>query len=1238
MSKKVTLKKSEKTEKTEKTEKPKKIQKIEKTEKTKKPKKTEKTEKLKKNQKTEKIEKIEKTVEERYKKSNLHERVFVNPGMFIGSDKPISVEVYIPETDTETNKIKMTKKMIEYIPGLYKIVDELIVNAMDQYMRTGLVKKIKIGINSESITVENDGPGIDIEFHKDEKMYVPELIFGNLLTSENYDETEQRIVGGKNGLGAKLANIFSTKFQLECITKNKKYVQTWTNNMYDKTEPKITETKSNDLVKITFFPDLERFKLKELNSDFQKLIEKRCYDISSCTGQGLSVYFNGKVIKTKTFEDYISLHIGNKLERKRAFQSNEKEEIKKTMNKRRIWEVGACFNPDPSSEFEQVSFVNGIWTLNGGQHVKDMETQITRKLIEELKKNSKLKDLEIKPGYIKNRLMLFVKSTIVNPDFPSQSKEEMVTPFGSFDYRFWLSPDFIKTLSNCGIISEIIEDAEMKEAKKIAKKTDGKKKSNIIGISKYEHAHWAGTKKSGECILFLTEGDSAKAMAMTCYSVVPNARNFIGIFPLRGKLLNVRDATQKQLKTNEEIMCLKQIIGLAENKVYTKASELNYGKILIFTDADVDGHHIKGLIMNFIEKWWPSLPLNIKDFITTLNTPVIKATSKKTKKVIPFYSEEEFDQWKDKSEKNSEKNYNIKYYKGLGTNSKTEAKEFFKKFHDYITSYEFNNNSSELLDKIFNKKRADDRKQWLLDYNPKNRDMSIDSLRVLPINKFINEIFITFSYADNERSIPHICDGLKPSLRKIFYAINECVKKSTKMVEVAGTVIKETHYQHGDASLYSTMTSMAQNFWCSNNINLLFPDGQYGDRNQGGKNASSARYISTKINDIANCIFVQQDAPLLEYSYLEGHKVEPKYYLPIIPMILVNGTQGIGTGFSATIPRFNPLDLVKSIKRLMSGEDTACEKGKRLVPWYSLYKGEIIREKANKYISVGKYQFLGDNTVEITELPVETWSEDYIDFIRTKVIGYTEEVKKMKLKETKKNDKKQKQGDPTKEILVSQHSNCTDIVFKLTISFNDTKLYETYHKNPEKFEKDFKLRKNINMTNMYLYNSEGKLQKYKSVEEILFDFYDLRLNLYQKRYQFMIDKLKSELLLISTKVRYIKETLIGQNEPDNKDGLKIAGLKESAMILVLQERNYSKFLNNGNYLECNSDGNYDFLFNMTFRSLTEEKIKELENEELKKKEKLKELQSKTHKDLWIEDLDNFTEKYKKWYSQLESEN
>ena len=516
--------------------------------------------------------KKEKTVDEMYQVLEHKKHILLKPDTYVGSCQNENINTFVFESNEEQSVGKIIPKSIEYPPGWYKCYDELIVNAHDHKKRMDKVindknKKnikhnhkpvsiIKIAIlEDNSIEIYNDGDGIHVEFLEKEKVYPVELIFYTLLSSTNFDDNEEREWGGRNGYGAKLANIFSKKFKVETVdhVNKKKLVQEFTNNMTQKSEPIITNIKKENPIpytKITWLPDYERFGLEKLTDDMISMIKKRAYDIAGITDKSTKVYFNNKLLEVREFEKYVDMYIGNKSETKRVYDEGIG------------WQIVATSSNDEI--FEQVSFVNGICTLRGGTHVDYIADQIKNKLVEYLKKKKKI---EVKPQIVKNQLKLYINaSKIVNPTFDSQTKETLKTPKSSFSTHFEITSKFIEQLAKTDIIQKIENQTAYKDSLSLSK-TDGKKNKKVK-VPKLLDANKAGTNDSKKCSIILTEGDSAKTMAVAGLSEV--GRDYYGVYPLRGKIQNIRGLSSKKILECDILNKVKTILGLQAGSDYKK--------------------------------------------------------------------------------------------------------------------------------------------------------------------------------------------------------------------------------------------------------------------------------------------------------------------------------------------------------------------------------------------------------------------------------------------------------------------------------------------------------------------------------------------------------------------------------------------------------------------------------------------------------------------------------------------
>ncbi|CAL1584231.1 unnamed protein product [Knipowitschia caucasica] len=1144
------------------------------------------------------------SVERVYQKKTQLEHILLRPDTYVGSVEPVTQQMWVFDEE-----IGMNQREITYVPGLYKIFDEILVNAADNKQRDKNMTGIKITIDPDSNTISiwNNGKGIPVVEHKDEKMYVPALIFGHLLTSSNYDDEEKKVTGGRNGYGAKLCNIFSTKFTVETACKEYRhsFKQTWQNNMTKTADPKIKFFDGEDFTCVTFQPDLSKFKMEKLDKDIVALLTRRAYDIAgSC--KGVKVSLNGKKLPVSSFRNYVDLYVKDKVDETGV----SLKVVNEAVNER--WDV--CLTMSEKG-FQQISFVNSIATTKGGRHTDYVVDQIVSKLIEVVKKKNKA-GVSVKPFQVKNHIWVFVNCLIENPTFDSQTKENMTLQMKSFGSKCILSEKFIRAATNCGIVESILNWVKFKAQTQLNKKCSSVKHSKIKGIPKLDDANDAGGKHSSECTLILTEGDSAKTLAVSGLAVI--GRDRYGVFPLRGKILNVREATHKQIMENAEINNIIKIVGLQYKKSYDDAESLRslrYGKIMIMTDQDQDGSHIKGLLINFFHHNWPSLLRHT--FLEEFITPIVKVN--KNKQELSFYSIPEFDEWK----KNTEnfKTWHIKYYKGLGTSTSKEAKEYFADMERHRISFKYSGAEDDAaITLAFSKKKTDDRKEWLTNFMEDRRQRRMHGLpekflygtqtKHLSYNDFINKELILFSNSDNERSIPSLVDGLKPGQRKVlFTCMKRNDKREVKVAQLAGSVAEMSAYHHGEQALMMTIVNLAQNFVGSNNINILQPLGQFGTRINGGKDAASPRYIFTMLSPLAKLLFPAVDSNLLKFLFDDNQKVEPEWYIPILPLVLVNGAEGIGTGWACRIPNYDPREIVNNINRMLKHQDPL-----PMLPSYKGFKGIIHELGQNQYLMSGEVSVIDKNTIEITELPVRTWTQAYKESVLEPMVQGTEK---------------------TPALINDYKEYHTDTTVKFVVRMSEEKLAQA---EAAGLHKVFKLQSSLTCNSMVLFDHMGCLKRYDSVNEILKEFFELRLHYYKLRKDWQLGSLGAEASKLSNQARFVLEKIEGKLTIENKTKRELIRMLvqkgfESDPVAAwtkAQEKFHEEDKDSSDSDSSVDSGsssgpNFNYILNMPLWCLSKEKVDELLKQRDLKRGELHELQKKSPEDLWKEDLAVFIE-------------
>lgn len=1155
-----------------------------------------------------------KTATETYQKLTQLEHILKRPDTYIGSIERTDQQMWVFSKEDKL----VVKRQVSFVPGLYKIFDEILVNAADNKQRDpeGMTYlKVSINRSTGEICVENNGKGIPVEMHEKEKVYIPEMVFGHLLAGSNFDDNVQKTVGGRNGYGAKLCNVFSTSFSLEVqdSSNGKRYKQTWTDNMTKMEKAKVTSSKTQDFVRVTFTPDYAKFGMPDgIDDDLEALLTRRVYDMAG-TVRAVKVYLNNEHLKID-FKKYCSMYAkAIAKERDDATMGDDGEPVPASVifeTPTERWQVAFTVS---DGSFQQVSFVNSIATTSGGTHVNYIADQIVAALLKDL--NKKSKGHSLKSNHIRNHIFIFVSALINNPAFNSQTKEQLTSKMSSFGSKCELTDGFLRKVRATEAITNIMHFAE-KKADKLMAKSDGNRRSRISN-EKLIDANLAGTKRGHECTLILTEGDSARGLAVAGRAILDPDK--IGVFPLRGKMLNVRDASTEAIANNKEIQFIKQILGLKHKTVYTDTKALRYGHLMIMADQDHDGSHIKGLLINWLQVQYPSL-LKIPDFFREFITPVVKvwqgSNPKKPQKLKSFYSMPQYEEWKERH-KHEIKKWDYKYFKGLGTSTSEDAQVYFTNLDDHLKEFStMKSEEVELFDLAFSKKKADARKEWLGNFVP---GTYLDqSTKQITYSDFVHKELILFSMADNLRSIPSMVDGLKPGQRKVMYA---CFKmnlvKDQKVVELAGYVSRHTAYHHGETSLQQTIVGLAQNYVGSNNINCLEPSGNFGSRLQGGSDAASARYIHTRLSPLARRIYSALDEPVLEHQYEDGKMIEPKVYAPVLPMILVNGASGIGTGWSTDIPNYRPMDIVNNLRRRMGRLDPGDEEEKPFVPmapWFRGWKGVVEPDGA-------KFKFNGiatadeqHNEVVITELPIRMWTDDF----------------KAKLEEIIRAEK-------------------TPSWIKDYKEFNDHKTVHFVIQLEEKHMKaaiseglldKFKLNKSIGVTNLVAFNTEGRIRRYESPEQIMEEYFHYRLALYTKRKAHWLKVFHAAFRKLQNQYRFIHEVIEGK--------LVVSKKKKAVLVEELRTRKYEPFPKDDKKTKADDDeeletvdhslyvdestgsaSDYDYLLSMPLWSLTFERLERLKAAIDAKRAEHDELQALSEKDLWCRDLDAFVAEWEK---------
>lgn len=1019
------------------------------------------------------------------------------------------------------------KQKIKYNEGLVKIINEAIDNCIDNsFIEENPTTMIKVELDKESVVIKNNGAGIPIEkkaFGKNnESQYIPEVIFGSMRSGSNFNETREGI--GMNGVGIKAANILSKEFTVTCCTGDKKYTQTWSNNMRNKIKPKIVTVKNTPTYStvVRFKPDLEyfnkadgEFKLESVE-ELADVVYSRLLTLSVSHPNPIKVYFGSQLIKCKDLKNYMKLFT-----KERTFYDT----VPGTN-----FEYGITLST--SGVFEHQSFVNCQPTKSDkSTHTK----YVTNKVVTAISTHLKKKGLAVRlsNAQISNYLFVFVNARIKNPTFTSQTKVELSTPV-----NFPMSMNNILGLvKKSGLMNKLEEQLSTKALTTAQKSLNASSKSSSISIPKLDDAHNAGTSKSLDTTLFLVEGDSAKTMVSAGQSVI--GRKNYGVFPLKGKLLNVIGASPKKLADNKEIANIMKIVGLNFSKKYDTDAEfktLRYGQVCVLTDADVDGVHILGLIVTFFNHFWPAL-LSRPGFLTRFVTPLLKVSVSNTRSPLYFFTNLQYEEWKTQ---NPNKNHRVTHLKGLGTSLRSDTIMYFQNMvQKHLKTFTFDSDTSSLVKHVFDPKDSNWRKEWLL--------ASCDDIRLdytskqMSLSTFLKTEMYDFSSYNIKRAIPSAIDGLKTSQRKTIYY---CLKKFSspsippfKVAQLAAATAADTQYAHGEVSLQGTIINMGQNFPGSNNIPLLTADGAFGSRMANGNDAASPRYIFTRITNDCRTIFDIRSDQVLNYLEEENEKVEPEFYVPQLPLALINGVNGIATGFRTLIPAFNPDDIIFNIKAKINGDQP-----RNLKPFYkgSYKTNHLTTFDNNSWTFKGLIKFSDDKkTATIEELPIGIAIDDYKDKVLSDLV----------------------QKGLIKKFVVDHKSE------------NEPK-FVIYSNGKDALEKlDFKLTNTFSSRCMNLLDNNGIVKNFETPQDILDYWYVHRRQYLEMDKTATLCDWKKELEKLNNKAKFIQLIVDGQ----------LTIQKKSKDMLVRELDKYKLV-------------DHDSLLSIPIMSITEERVKALAHE------------------------------------------
>lgn len=1122
--------------------------------------------------------------EDEYSILDNREHVLLRSDVYMGSKTEYRLTRLVHKIDED----KFEKRQIVTVDAIERLFIEVLTNATDAINRKSNKKdcNISVLISNSKIVVRNEGSTIPLVKSKKENMWIPEMIFGVLLSSSNYSDDKNRSGAGKNGCGAKLTNIMSKRFSCKIGNSElgKVYFQEWKKSMSICSEPLITkDNKTKDFVEISYTLDFSLFStsMKSYSKDMVSLLLYHCVNaslFSSCvvdvtvdvsgsasistksianTNHKFTESINGSAdtrtksnIKSGTKSDINeNVSTDTRFSTSKDTRSSASTEIKlsnsynlnlskycKTMMPNYLSHVEFKFEKDNinakialidvQGDGSLVSITNGIENINGGKHIDEIYNDCRRSIVEAIMSKSKdtgKRAPTIRSSKFSDSISIVCITQCDNPEFESQCKTKLTSPL-----FFPKIPDELKKkLSQWKITNSIAIELQSMKINKANK--NSKTGRNGIAIKKVDDANLAG-KKSDMCTLFIVEGNSAKGYPECIISNIQRGRDFIGIFPLQGKPLNVLNADPISILDNEVFTKLRKVLGLEEGKEYTSLKQLRYNKIEVLVDADEDGKHILGLIVLFFYSRFRSL-LSF-DFLYYMRTPIIRASRGDVMKA--FFSKSSYDEWSLSTPDSS--SWKVHYFKGLGSSSPEDiAKDL-----ELLISVSIKDDEDSLaaINLCFNDERkySEQRKEWLANIKVDN---TIITKEYLSINNIIHNEVSQYSIANNGRSLPML-DGLKISQRKALWtAIKFCKPgKFITFLEFVGQIMKHTYYSHGDASISNAIILMTSNCVGTNNMPYFSPKGgQYGNRTKGPKGAASPRYLKTMQSNWISHMYLKEDEPILSFVKEHGKKAEPEVLLPILPMILINGAAGVGSGWKTDIPSYSISSIIKWLKKRLNFdiiENSSVEEGLQididstfkldfstcnndfpeLELWNRHYKGTIEQEGTSITYS-GNFT-LTDETLRITELPVGIYSD--------KLKNVLDELKKEK-------------------IIKNYQRNDTINNVDFTIEGVGELIKD------EAWKKVLLLSKTVSTKNINYIDEKGIIKCCNNSMVLIEDFYQFRLPYFIKRKNYYIEQLSTKINLINEKLKLI--------DLFNNDIIIVKGKKKDELIREVTSHNIS---------------------------------------------------------------------------------
>lgn len=1171
-----------------------------------------------------------------------------------GSSKQLdSLEYIISQSDSSSFRAEL--RNVTYPPALLKIIDEPEVNASDHVQRcrdSNPVTYIKVAFERNGwFKISNDGPGIEVAIHKtaSEKLgretWVPTFIFGSLFQGSNRVKTEDSIIGGTNGIGAKLSNCFSTEFIVETVDteRGKYFVQRWRNGMKECEAPTVIDIKGKSNLTaeqkkshttLAFLPDYKFFGYNTplSDSDYETLRDlfltrtvflsayvnfSASIDSAGKKRKGknstVSVYFNGTLLPFTSMIDVASVLFPNLVAVNSIIVPTDAKSRKNTEKSTKLsplthpWEV--CVVLTNAAKISELSNVNGV-VVKSGKHTKYLCDQIAEGTKDKISKLFNEKEVKFSSSYVTNNIFLLINAKIPNPSWGGQRKD--VLEYDTKRFRVYqFAPKVVKQLAET-----LYERCAVEIFNKIPAAT-GKKKT-VVDYDKYRKANYAGTKQSAKCMLIPVEGDSAMNHIRTGISESVGF-DYIGVISTGGVIMNARTKSEvtrteggqyirrnEQLENNKFFTAFCGIVGLCHSYKYDPATptykremaELRYGSICIFVDQDLDGKgNILGSFLSMFEYWWPELLR--AGFVKWFCSPIIRAYPNRGGKVMEFYSIPEYHRWLDSQgypHDTAPPGYAPRYYKGIGTHSREEIIRIFRRYQQNILTYTVDDRTKTLFNVYFGSD-PDLRKGELSKPTPQpTPEQTIAQYQRQVISCSDHLLWETNPYQkDNlERKLDHVIDGQNQAGRKILDGIMKAFgakNKPMKVAVLAGFISERENYHHGEESLAKSITKKGFLGPGGKQLPQLVPLSNFGSRAEGGDDASPPRYIyacnNKRLNEI---LYPPADYYILEFNFDEGERSEPKYFVPIIPIAACESTEVPAHGWKIKTWGRDVFTVIDNVIRMIKlGSDCGLlpMRPTTYSPAPYNWTGEFKYVRGDLY-SFGKYSIL-DGNMKPTDVPAAAKYLQITELpLREWTLPYIEKLKKKAATEL---GRTIIAGDES--IIDSSNDRRINIVVALAPGalavmndLNDS-IYTT---GVEEF---FILRDRMDDQLNYM-NTDGAVVSFGNYDDILRTWFPVRKRYYTERIDRELIILALQIKKMENVIRYVKD-----------ESLRLQTRKLSFMKEKLSSENYdrinAKRLGSPKFtptaeLESvilkSEKATYDYLLDLSDKAKSEERLAE----------------------------------------------